>query len=233
MLLIACANVAGLLVARTSARRKELAVRAALGAGRGRLIQQFLVESFSLSCTGGVLGILTAIWAVRVLPAILPSNLPRQQGIAINTSVLLFALAAIVAVAVSLGLFAAWRAATGDLQEALTAGSRSYSGTGASQRLRGFVVIGEIAMTLMILVGAGLLGRSFLRLIATSPGFNQRNLITIEFSPPNPQGQMFAMDQAAIVRQVHLMDDIADRLRDDSRCRKRGLGWRASRRGRR
>src|SRR5439155_25397550 len=153
LLLVACANVAGLLLARNSTRRKELAVRAALGAGRGRLIQQFLAESFSLSLAGGVLGILIAAWAVRVLPAILPGNLPRQQGIAINTPVLLFALAAIVAVAVSLGLFAAWRAATGDLPEALTAGSRSYSSGGASQRFRGFLVIGEMATTLVILIG--------------------------------------------------------------------------------
>jgi predicted permease len=116
LLLIACANVAGLLVARTSARRKELAVRAALGAGRGRLILQFLAESFTLSLAGGVLGVLTAKWAVRALPAILPVDLPRQQGIAINASVLLFALAATLAVAASLGLFAAWRAAAGDLQ---------------------------------------------------------------------------------------------------------------------
>ena len=117
LLLVACANVAGLLLARTSTRGTELAVRAALGAGRGRLIQQFLAESLSLSLAGGVLGILLAIWAVRVLPAILPANLPRQEGIAINTSVLLFALAAIVAVAVSLGLFAAWRAPRGDLRK--------------------------------------------------------------------------------------------------------------------
>ncbi len=213
LLLVACANVAGLLVARTSSRRKELAVRAALGAGRGRLIQQFLAESFSLSLAGGVLGILLATAAVRALPAILPANLPRQQDIAMNISVLLFGLIAILAVAVSLGLFAAWRAAAGDLQEALTAGSRSYTGTGASQRLRGFVVIGEIATTLVILVGAGLLGRSFLRLISTSPGFSARNLITMEFSPPNPQGQAFAMDQAAIARQVRLMQDILTRLR--------------------
>ncbi|MDQ2776640.1 MAG: ABC transporter permease, partial [Acidobacteriota bacterium] len=94
LLLVACANVAGLLLARTSARRKELAVRAALGAGRGRLIQQFLAESFTLSLAGGVLGILIASWAVNLLPAILPANLPRQQGIAINATVLLFALAA-------------------------------------------------------------------------------------------------------------------------------------------
>jgi len=173
-------------------------------------MQQFLAESFSLSLAGGALGILIAAWAVRILPAILPANLPRQQGMAVNTSVLLFALAAIVAVAVSLGLVAAWRAAAGDLQEALTAGSRSYSGTGASQRLRGFLVIGEIATTLVILVGAGLLGRSFLRLISTNPGFSQQNLITMEFSPPVPQWQA---ERQVLVRQIHLMDDILTRLR--------------------
>ena len=213
LLLVACANVAGLVLARTSARRKELAVRAALGAGRGRLIQQFLAESFLLSFAGGVLGILLAIWAVRVLPAILPADLPRQQGITINTPVLLFALAAIVAVAVSLGLFAAWRAGGGDPQEALSAGSRSFTASGASQRFRGFVVIGEIATTLVILVGAGLLGRSFLRLISTSPGFRPQNLITMEFSLPIPPSEVFGMDQAAVARQAYLMDDILTRLR--------------------
>jgi predicted permease len=210
LLLVACTNVAGLLVTHASARRKELDVRAALGAGRGRLIQQFLAESFVLSFAGGVLGIVIASWAVHVLPAILPTNLPLQQGIAINTPVLLFALAATAVVAVSLGLFAAWRAAGGDLQEALTAGSRTYAGGGASQRLRRFLVIGEIATTLVILIGAGLLGRSFLRLIATSPGFRQQNLITLEFSPPSLQWQA---GQSAIVRQAHLMDETLTRLR--------------------
>lgn len=212
LLLIACANVAGLLLARTSARRKELAVRAALGAGRGRLVQQFLAESFALSFAGGVLGILIASGAVKVLPRIIPTNLPRQEGIAINAVVLLFALAAIAAVTVSLGLFGAWRASVGDLKEALSAGSRSYSGAGTSQRLRGFLVVGEIAMTLVILVGAGLLGRSFLRLISTSPGFRQQNLITMEFQPPVPQGEG-AIKQEAVVRQIHLLEDISTRLR--------------------
>ncbi|MGD0221576.1 MAG: ABC transporter permease [Terriglobia bacterium] len=212
LLLVACANVAALLLARTSARRKELAVRAALGAGRGRLIQQFLAESFALSFAGGVLGILIARWGVKVLPAILPTNLPRQEGIAINTSVLLFALAATVAVAFSLGLFAAWRAGGGDLQVSLGAGSRSYTGLGASQRLRSFLVIGEIATTLVTLVGAGLLGRSFLRLISTSPGFRQENLITMEFSPPIPHVWK-GWTVGASVRQIHLMDDVLTRLR--------------------
>jgi putative ABC transport system permease protein len=211
LLLVACANVAGLLLVRTSARLKELAVRAALGAGRGHLIRQFLAESLVLSFAGGALGILIAIWVVKVIPAILPANLPRQQGIAINTPVLLFALTAVIAVAVSLGLVTAWRAAGGDLNDTLRAGSRTYAGTSASQRFRGFLVIGEIAITLVILVGAGLLGRSFLRLISTSPGFRQENLVTMEFSPPIPQGKL-STDQSAIARQVHLMDDIVARL---------------------
>jgi len=212
LLLVACANVAALLLVRTSTRVKELAVRAALGAGRGRFIRQFLAESCALSFAGGALGVLIALWAVQLIPAILPTNLPRQQGIAINTSVLLFALAATIAVAVSLGLFTAWRAAGGDLNETLRAGARTYTGTGASQRFRGFLVIGEIAITLIILIGAGLLGRSFVRLISTSPGFSQQNLITMEFSPPIPQGKLDA-GQSVIARQVALMDDLLARLR--------------------
>ena len=211
LLLVAGANVAGLLLARTSTRRKELAVRAALGAGRGRLIQQFLAESLVLSFAGGALGILIATWTVKALPAILPTNLPRQEGIAVNASVLLFALAATVAVAVALGLFAAWRAGAADLQEALCSGSRSYTGSGGGERLRGSLVIGEIAATLVILVGAGLLGRSFLRLISMSPGFRQENLVVMEFSLPVPLD--WSLSQAEIARQIHLTDELVARVR--------------------
>ncbi|MGH9710765.1 MAG: ABC transporter permease, partial [Candidatus Acidiferrales bacterium] len=207
LLLVACANVAGLLLARTAARRKEFAVRIALGAGRGRILQQFLAESFVLAFLGGGLGILIAVWSVNILPAILPANLPRQEGIAVNGPVLAFTLAATVAVALSLGLFAAWRAGAGDLHQALSAGSRSYSSGG--QKARSALVIAEIAATLVMLVGAGLLGRSFLRLISVSPGFSEQHLILLTFSPPAPQTHSYI----AAFRQIHLVDDALSRLR--------------------
>ncbi|HEU5182789.1 MAG TPA: ABC transporter permease [Candidatus Polarisedimenticolia bacterium] len=211
LLIVACTNVAGLLLARTSARRRELAVRAALGAGRGRLMQQFLAEAFVLSLAGGALGVLMAVGAVRIFPALLPASLPRQEGIAVNLPVLLFAFGLVVAVAVALGAFAAFRAGRADLQEDLSAGSRSDGGTGGSARVRGFLVVGEIAATLVILVGAGLLGRSFLRLVSTSPGFRQENLITMQFSPPSAEG---GADQAGgLARQVRMVEAIVGRLR--------------------
>jgi len=210
LLLVACTNVAGLLLARTSARRRELAVRAALGAGRGRLMQQFLAESLVLSTVSGALGVLLAVWAVRAMPAILPANLPRQEGITVNAPVLLFALLAVIGVAVGLGLFAAWRASAADVHDALSA--RGSTPTAAAQRVRSLLVIGEIAASLVILVGAGLLGRSFLRLIAQDPGFHVDNLITAEFSTQTHSGQI-ARGPADIVREIQLIDDIVRRVR--------------------
>jgi len=210
LLLVACANVAGLLVARMCTRRKELAVRAALGASRWRLIQQFLAESFTLSAAGGAVGIAFAAWSVKMLRTILPGDLPRQEGVGIDGPVLLFALAGVTALALALGLFSALRAGRGDLQDALASGARGTSGTGPSQRLRGVLVVGEIATTLVILVGAGLLGRSFLRLIATSPGFRPEGLVTMEFKIPVAEWEV---KQDEMLRQIHLMDELMARLR--------------------
>jgi putative ABC transport system permease protein len=217
LLLIACTNVAGLSIARTTARTRELAVRAALGAGRGRLVQQFLAESCVLSLAAGVTGILIAGIGVRMLPAILPANLPRQKGIAMNPPVLLFALAITILVGISLGLFTAWRAGRADLRDALNAGAHQHSGSGAVQKLRSFLVAGEIAMTLVVMVAAGLLGRSFLLLMETSPGFRSDRLITMEFALPprvgTPNSATGAGASPAAAGPIRLVDDLLSRLR--------------------
>lgn len=217
LLLIACANVTGLFIARTSARTRELAVRSALGAGRGRLIRQFLAESLALSSISGVAGVLLAGLAVQLLPAILPADLPRRQGIEMNLSVLLFALAVTLGVGLALGLFMAWRAGRADLRGALSAGAQQHSSSGAAQRLRNILVSGEIALTLVVLIAAGLLGRSFLRLIETNPGFRTDHLIAMQFSlPPGVESPVSAagvVDTDTITHQVGLVDALERRLR--------------------
>jgi putative ABC transport system permease protein len=182
LLLVACANVANLLLAQASARETELAVRSALGAGRGRLVRQFLTEAFLLSLLGGGLGVLGAFSGVAGFVALAPANLPRLDSVSISIPVLAFALLLSTAVAASLGAFTAMRATSGDLREDLVEGGRSQAGSHRSQRAGRIIVASQLAITLVLVVGAGLLGRSLMKVLGVNPGFRVDQIVAMDVS---------------------------------------------------
>ncbi len=208
VLLIACANVANLLLARASAREKELAIRAALGAGSGRLVRQLMTESLVLGLAGGLLGLLLAYWGVDALRALAPANTPRLDEIRIDLAVLAFTFSVSLITGLFFGLAPAWHVARTDLRETLNEAGRGTSATGGSLHLRSWLVISEIALAVLLLVGAGLLMRSFSRLLEVSPGFQTQHLLTMELSLPEktyPDGapvQKFFTELMARVKTV-------------------------------
>jgi putative ABC transport system permease protein len=184
LLLVACANVANLLLAQASVRERELAIRSALGAARGRLIRQFLTEAFLISLVGGGLGVVGAFWGVAGLVALAPQNLPRLDSISISIPVLVFAFLLSTAVAASLGAFTAARATSGDLRKGLVEGGRGQAGSQGSQRVGRVIVAAQIAITLVLVVGAGLLGRSLIKVLEVNPGFRVDKIVTMDVSLP-------------------------------------------------
>jgi putative ABC transport system permease protein len=185
LLLVACANVANLLLAQASVRERELSIRIALGAARGRLVRQFLTEAFLLSLIGGVLGVLAALWGVAALVALAPNNLPRLDSVSISLPVLLFALLLSTAVATGLGVFTAARAARGDLKKGLVEGGRGQAGSHGSQRVGRAIVAAQIAITLVLVIGAGLLGRSLMKVLKVNPGFRVDKIVAMDVSLPS------------------------------------------------
>ena len=185
VLLIACANVANLLLARATARQRELAVRAALGAGRARLVRQLLAESLVLSGIGGFCGLLLAWWALGFLRAVVAERLPiqRLEMVGIDPYVLLFTLVASLVCGLVFGAVPALTASGSTLTDSLKDGGRSGSGSRGKRTRSAFVVV-EIALALVLLVGAGLLLRSFVRLLDRSPGFDASRTITMRISSP-------------------------------------------------
>jgi len=183
VLLIACANVANLLLSRAAARQKELALRAALGATRLRLVRQMLTESVLLALMGGLLGVLLAYWGIQVLIAFGPDNIPRLNEITIDPRVLGFTFGISLLTGVLFGLIPALQASRPDLNDALKEGSRGSTG-GRSRTVRNVFVVAEVSLALVLLIGAGLMIRSFMQLQSVETGFNPENVLTMRAQLP-------------------------------------------------
>jgi predicted permease len=208
VLLIACANVANLLLVHASSREKELAIRAAMGAGRARLARQLLTESVILSIAGGLLGFFLAYWGVEALRALAPANTPRLNEVQLDPMVLAFTFGISLITGLFFGLAPTWHIARTDLREALNEAGRGASASAGTRRMRGVLVVSELALAVLLLVGAGLLIRSFSRLLDVSPGFQTQHMLTVELSlpeksyPDGPPVQKFFTQLMARVNTV-------------------------------
>ena len=227
VLLIACANYANLLLARAAEREREFVIRAALGAGRWRLMRQLLTESVLVSFAGGAIALLLAIWGTRLLVALKPDNLPRLEEIGVDARVLAFTFAISLFTGLIFGLLPAWTASRSRVGEALKEGGRSATAGGTRQRLRSTFVVVELAVALILLVGAGLLIKTFWNLRSVEPGFSPDHLLTMRVELPEarykevePQTRFRSQVlaginslpgiQAAMVSEVPLSGDALD-----------------------
>jgi putative ABC transport system permease protein len=184
VLLIACANVANLLLTRAAGRQKELAIRAALGARRARLVRQLLMESLVLALAGAAGGLLLATWGIAALRQIAPTNIPRLASVTIDVPVLFFTLGIAVATGVIFGVAPAWRGASANGSETLKEGGRSGGEGSRARRVRHVLAVTEVAVALVLLVGAGLLARSLAVIAKTDLGFNPRNVLAVSIELP-------------------------------------------------
>ena len=216
VLLIACANVANLLLSRAAARGKEIAIRSALGATRDRLVRQLLTESVILSLCGGVVGLLLAYWGVRALVAINAGNLPRAEEIRVDGTVMLFTLGVSLLAGLLFGLAPALHVATPNVQSTLKESGRGSAGDRSSHAIRRMLVVAEMALALTLLTGAGLLIKSFARLQGVDPGFVPEHLLTFNLALPDSR-------YAERAQQIALFDRVLPAIRAVPGVRSAGL----------
>jgi putative ABC transport system permease protein len=207
VLLIACANVANLLLARAAARQREMAIRGALGASRSRVVRLLMTESVLLAIVGGAVGLVLAIWSLDLLVSLKPANLPRLAEIGVNRIVFLFTLAVSVLTGVLFGVVPALQVSKMDLNEGLKESGRGGSDSPRRHRVRALLVVSEVALSLVLLVGAGLMIRSFSRLLAVDPGFKADHVLTAFVSVP-------VSKYSKTEEQVAFFDRLLERLRN-------------------
>jgi len=205
--LIACANLATLSLARASARQRELAVRKALGATSFRVVRQLLTESLMLAIAGGVAGALLAFWGVRFLLALSPTQLPRQQEIGVSPGVLVFAAVSAIVATVIVGVFPAWQAARSEVTGELKIAGRGAGDGARRNRSRSLLVVTEVALSFMLLMSAGLLIRSLMRVQAIEPGFDATDVLSVRVSLPRTKYR----DRAAVAQ---FCDRLLEKVRD-------------------
>ncbi|MBA2684642.1 MAG: ABC transporter permease [Gemmatimonadaceae bacterium] len=202
LLLISCANVVNLLVARMSIRREELSVRVALGASQLRLVQQLLTESALLSLTGGLAGMAIAAAGIRVLIGLKGAKLPRVDEIHMSVPVLLFAIGISLLAALGMGLLTAWQGTRRDIRNSMASSQRTQAGTVAGARIRKSLVVSQMALTVVLLIGAGVLSRSFVRLLDVHPGYRTDHAVILDATLPYESGDDAARRRVSFYTEV-------------------------------
>jgi putative ABC transport system permease protein len=205
LLLIACANLANLLLARAATREKEIAIRGALGAGRRRIVRQLLTESLVLALAGGALGLALAAWGVRLMRGVVPGMFPMLQHMRVDVPVLAFTFGISILTGLLFGLVPAWKSSRTDLNTTLKEAAGRSEGAGGSHRIRGFLLASEVALAVLLSVSAGLLLRSFMRVTGVNPGLRTDHILTMNLSLPE-------VKYDTPIKRAHFYKNLIERL---------------------